>query len=133
MQAIIPNTHTHSRLQDSLLNAEERAVLYELDQAFLGDDEEEGEGPSVGCQACLHSCEQFLSDKGIISLIVTFFVAVVGVAMLVLYGELDLPVWVGELAQYIISAGVFGLASGGTNWIAITMLFYKIPFLSGSG
>lgn len=120
-------------LQDSLLNAEERAMLYELDQAFLGEDEEEGEVTMKSCRSYLHSCCHCLSDVGVISLIITVFITVVGVSLLVLYDQLNLPGWVGELSQYIISAGVFGLASGGTNWIALTMLFYKIPFLVGSG
>ncbi len=119
--------------QESLLDAEERAMLYELDQAFLREDEEEGEAAFVSFRSCLRSCKACLTDKGVVSLIVTLCIAVVGVALLVVYQELHLPTWVGELAQYIISAGVFGLASGGTNWIAIIMLFYKIPYLAGSG
>jgi len=33
-------------LQDTLLNEEERVVLYELDQAFLQDGDEEKQKPS---------------------------------------------------------------------------------------
>ena len=46
---------------------------------------------------------------------------------------LDLPREVDRLATYLISAGVFGVASGGTNAIAVIMLLYRIPCLFGSG
>jgi len=119
--------------QDTLLNEEERAVLYELDQAFLQDGDEEKQKPSGRCQRVLHTCEMIFSDKGVISLIASFFIMVIGVALLVLGRQLHLPPWVIEVSRYVISAGIFGLASGGTNWIAIVMLFYKIPLLVGSG
>ena len=115
------------------MSDEERAVLHELDQTFLKDDEEEGEGGASRCRAFLHSCEMVATDKGVVSLVVTFFIIVVGVALLVVVDAFHLPSWVEELSRYIISAGVFGLASGGTNWIAIIMLFYRIPLLIGSG
>jgi len=35
--------------------------------------------------------------------------------------------------EVILSIGLFALAGGLTNWIAIHMLFEKIPFLYGSG
>ena len=63
----------------------------------------------------------------------TFFIMVTGVVLLVLSRELDLPEWVEELSMYVISAGVFGLAGGGTNGIAVIMLLFKIPLLCGSG
>ena len=47
--------------------------------------------------------------------------------------SLGLPVEVDRLAVYLISAGVFGLASGGTNAIAVIMLLYRIPCMFGSG
>ena len=46
---------------------------------------------------------------------------------------LDWPIEVDRLSRYIISAGVFGLATGGTNAIAVLMLLYRIPFICGSG
>ena len=58
---------------------------------------------------------------------------VIGVVLLVVAQQPKLPSWVGEVAGYVVSAGAFGLAGGGTNWIAIAMLFYKIPLLVGSG
>ena len=64
----------------------------------------------------------------------TLAVMLVGVLLLVLVGPLDLPFWVDQLSRYIISAGVFGLASGGTNAVALLMLLYKLPAICvGSG
>ena len=105
-------------------------MLYELDQVFLRDEDEDQQKKLSTCQA---SCMMTISDKGVLSLMVTFIILVIGIVLLVLARGLQLPLWVDELSGYIISAGVFGLASGGTNWIAIVMLFYKIPLLVGSG
>ena len=66
-------------------------------------------------------------------MVVTFFIMAVGVALLVLVRELKLPFEVEELSMYFISAGVFGLAGGGTNAIAVFMLLFKIPLVCGSG
>ena len=108
-------------------------MLHELDQTFLRDDQGGETGQEKKCRACLNCCETVISDKAIVSLVITFFIVVVGVALLALARGLDLPNGVIKLSGYIISAGVFGLASGGTNWIAILMLFYKLPPLIGSG
>ena len=54
-------------------------------------------------------------------------------ALLVLVREQKLPFEVEELSMYFISAGVFGLAGGGTNAIAVFMLLFKIPLVCGSG
>lgn len=32
-----------------------------------------------------------------------------------------------------MSFGLFGLAGGVTNWVAVYMLFEKVPYLFGSG
>lgn len=107
-------------------------MLHELDQTFLRDDQGE-ERRETRCRACLHCCETVVSDKAVVSLVITFFIVVVGVALVALARGLQLPDWVVKLAGYIISAGVFGLASGGTNWVAILMLVFKLPPLIGSG
>lgn len=104
-------------------------MLYELDQTFLQDDEEEKKPPGC-CWRALHFCGIIFSDKGVISLVASLFIMVIGVVLLVVVQQ---PSWVREVAGYVISAGAFGLAGGGTNWIAITMLFYKIPLVVGSG
>lgn len=63
---------------------------------------------------------------------------VAGSLLLVIVKSLDdkehnIPKEVEQFSKYIISAGVFGLAGGGTNAIALFMLLYKIPLLYGSG
>ncbi len=120
-------------LQDNLLNDEERAVLYELDQSFLTDDDELGAVGSSKCSQCMRCCELVCLDKGTISMVITFLIMTIGVALLVLTIELEWPPQVKELSLYFISAGVFGLAGGGTNAIAVFMLLFKIPFVYGSG
>jgi uncharacterized membrane protein YheB (UPF0754 family) len=36
-------------------------------------------------------------------------------------------------SRYVLAFGLFGFAGGITNWLAVKMLFDKIPFLLGSG
>ena len=48
--------------------------------------------------------------------------------LITLYGAFS-PIYSAE----IFMAGLFGLSGGLTNWLAIHMLFEKIPFLFGSG
>lgn len=60
-------------------------------------------------------------------------VTLVGVGILFLARWKDGGVGVDLFGQYVVSAGVFGLASGGTNWLAVVGLFYKIPGFIGSG
>ena len=38
-----------------------------------------------------------------------------------------------EIARYFIAFGLFGFAGGFTNWLAIMMIFYRIPLVYGSG
>lgn len=121
--------------QESLLSDEEKAVLYELDQPFLKNELEEDHQRQLSsrCSSLLHVVWVIVSDKGVVSLILTFFILMIGVALLVLSRQLMLPHSVAELSRYLVVAGVFGLAGGGTNWIAVIMLIYRIPFLVGSG
>ncbi len=48
--------------------------------------------------------------------------------LITIYGTVS-PVYTAE----IFMAGLFGLSGGLTNWLAIHMLFEKVPFLFGSG
>ncbi|MBT8147852.1 MAG: DUF445 domain-containing protein, partial [Gammaproteobacteria bacterium] len=49
--------------------------------------------------------------------------------LLVLVGlALDEPV-----RQYVLNAGLFALSGGLTNWLAIYMLFERVPGFYGSG
>ena len=59
-------------------------------------------------------------NKSIITNLITLLITI--------YGAFS-PVYSAE----IFMAGLFGLSGGLTNWIAIHMLFEKIPFLFGSG
>lgn len=120
-------------LEDTLLNPEERAVLYELDRDLLKDSEDHDARMNTRFMSCLRSTKSLCCDKGNISLILTLVLAVLGASLLALSRGLDLPLWVHSVSNYVLSAGVFGLAGGGTNWLAIVMLFYRIPLLYGSG
>ena len=51
------------------------------------------------------------------------------VAALIFIGGYIAP----NYSEYLFSMGIFALSGGLTNWLAIHMLFEKIPFLFGSG
>ena len=106
-------------------------LLADLEQAEDGAEEPRRK-PGV-CRSCGKKCYSVCCDIGSINILVTVVVTVVGVLLLWSAVSLELPLWVDQLARYIISAGVFGLATGGTNAIAVLMLLYKIPFIVGSG
>lgn len=113
---------------------EERAVLLaELDQNEGGGGASEGKGKLSVCRNCGRHCYLLCCDIGSISIMATVALILVGVILLVIVRVQDLPLEVDQLARYIISAGVFGLATGGTNAIALLMLLYKIPLVCGSG
>jgi len=64
--------------------------------------------------------------KGNVANLITFFLMILG---FILVG-----IWPHTLPfQYILAFGLFGFAGGITNWLAIKMLFDKIPGLYGSG
>jgi len=65
-------------------------------------------------------------NKGTVSNLCSFFVMALGLALLKLYP--DFTAW-----RFIMSFGLFAFSGGFTNWLAIKMLFDKIPFLYGSG
>jgi len=66
------------------------------------------------------------ATKGNIANAVTFVIMVVGLVLV--------AIWPNTLPyQYILAFGLFGFAGGITNWLAIKMLFDKIPGLYGSG
>lgn len=80
-------------------------------------DEEEPEEPWY---------EKYL-NKGDISNCITAVIAGVGL-FLVLNDSTD-----GDAAEYIFAFGLFGFSGGITNWLAVKMLFDKVPGLIGSG
>ncbi len=51
------------------------------------------------------------------------------ILILITFSALFLPV----LSAEIFLAGLFGLSGALTNWVAVHMLFEKVPFLYGSG
>lgn len=109
-------------------------LLSELDKNEEGGSSSASDGKVRGChKACGRYCYLLWCDIGILSLMVTVVMTVVGVILLVLVRYLNLPYWVDQLSRYIISSGLFGLATGGTNAIAVLMLLYRIPFVCGSG
>ena len=59
-------------------------------------------------------------NKSLVTNITTFLITIYG---------LFSPIYSAE----IFMAGLFGLSGGMTNWLAIHMLFDKVPFLFGSG
>ena len=73
-------------------------------------------------------------DKGTVSNLISLAVLLVGLALsLAAVSEAALPVWVLLAAPWLLAAGVFGFAGGTTNWLAVRMLFDKVPLLYGSG
>eukprot|EP00037_Helgoeca_nana_P016411 m.154481 g.154481 ORF g.154481 m.154481 type:complete len:338 (+) comp23510_c0_seq1:53-1066(+) len=67
-----------------------------------------------------------LQDKGTISNMITFVIMIIGIA-----GALSAP---NDITWLCIRAiGLFGFSGGITNWMAIKMLFDRVPFLIGSG
>ena len=124
-------------MQDSLLSEEERA-LYELDQTFLHDvtavQEEHNALDHTQLRDCFRKCRVCCCyDKGLLSLAAMLVVTVIGIVILMVTRERDVSGSVEELGRYFLSAGVFGLASGGTNWLAVVGLFFKVPGFIGSG
>ena len=124
-------------LQRSLLDIEERAVLIaELEQ---NEDGEGGAGQEASKSKCCSwkTCRRrwysVCCDVGSISIMMVLSLVLVGVLMLVVVRSLGRPCWLDKLSRYIISAGIFGVATGGTNAIAVFMLLYKIPLICGSG
>ncbi|GAB5370710.1 hypothetical protein AAMO2058_001516600 [Amorphochlora amoebiformis] len=73
--------------------------------------------------------EEFLAqtvcEKGFLSNIVSLVFLIIGLAWRLTEDSLG--------ARYVLSFGLFGFAGGVTNWLAVKMLFDKIPFLYGSG
>jgi len=122
-------------VQRSLLDIEERAVLIaaDLDQNEDADSAGEAGKPHECWGSCRRRCYSVCCDIGSISILGTVVLILLGVILLVIVRALEWPIEVDRLSRYIISAGVFGLATGGTNAIAVLMLLYRVPFICGSG
>eukprot|EP00466_Bigelowiella_natans_P000095 jgi/Bigna1/84797/estExt_fgenesh1_pg.C_10078 len=66
-------------------------------------------------------------EKGFISNVITFAILIIGLLMRIGSSENN------TFARYVLTFGLFGFSGGVTNWLAVKMLFDKIPFLYGSG
>mmetsp|Transcript_4407 Transcript_4407/g.14599 ORF Transcript_4407/g.14599 Transcript_4407/m.14599 type:complete len:287 (-) Transcript_4407:7-867(-) len=85
-------------------------LFSDLDDDDANDLEEAWYGPLVR------------PNKGDASNFATFFIFVVGLVLRRVYGE-----------RLVLAFGLFGFAGGITNWLAVKMLFDRIPLLVGSG
>ena len=65
-------------------------------------------------------------NKGAVSNYITACFMVLGIALCAAFPT-SVP------CRYVLSFGLFGFAGGVTNWLAILMLFDRVPFLIGSG
>lgn len=72
----------------------------------------------------------WLADKGNLGIIITLNITIIGVFMMSITGH---GTSVRVLAQYLVSCGMFGVLGGLINWIALKLLFVKIPGIYGSG
>ena len=121
--------------QASLLNEEEKAVIHALDATLTPGGFSLEHEPSF-CTKCLSAV---LCDKGVISLLVMMTILITGVIVLgvsfisSLNLSDDQQHVMRTVGVFVVSAGVFGVAGGGANYLALLMLFYEIPFLFGTG
>jgi len=65
-------------------------------------------------------------NKGTLSNVSTFLIMLIGIILTRLAPE-------AIIGQFIFNFGLFGFSGGITNWLAIRMLFDRIPLLYGSG
>jgi hypothetical protein len=80
---------------------------------------------AADCNYLLHLHRKYI-NKGDISNIITFIIMIVGIALKVT-SSYSLAI------EYVLAFGLFGFAGGLTNWLAVKMLFDRVPGLIGSG
>jgi|EP00945_MAST-04E_sp_MAST-4E-sp1_P007116 translation elongation factor EF-1beta/uncharacterized membrane protein YheB (UPF0754 family) len=73
-----------------------------------------------------HTFQELYCTYGSVSNYVTFSLLVIGMILQWAFPNTS-------AIPYLLSFGLFGFAGGFTNWLAVKMLFDKIPFLYGSG
>lgn len=77
--------------------------------------------------------------KGFLSNTATFCVMLAGAVMRAFADDESLPMAeatrgaLEDMSRWVLSFGVFGFAGGITNWLAVKMLFDRVPGLYGSG
>ena len=73
-------------------------------------------------------------DKGTVSNLASFSTLAIGLALTLAGDRPDaLPPFLRSVAPWLLAGGVFGFAGGVTNWLAVKMLFDRVPLLYGSG
>ena len=73
-------------------------------------------------------------EKGTVSNAISFCLLTVGLVMTTESGEgVFSQIQVGQVGPWVLAAGLFGFAGGITNWLAVKMLFDRVPLLYGSG
>jgi len=90
-------------------------------------DKDNNEGVVMKTKCCKSRC---CNDKGFWSNFITFLIMVVGLFFILTRAN---NVYYDTIGQFIFSFGLFGFSGGITNWLAVKMLFDRIPFLIGSG
>eukprot|EP00116_Pleurobrachia_bachei_P006749 sb/3467011/ len=80
---------------------------------------------------CGERCLGCVTDKGNVSLVLSVIIVTMG--SLCLFVTDVTNVQSQAAGRYLMSIGLFAFSGGLTNWIAIQMLFYKIPLVYGSG
>ena len=74
------------------------------------------------------SCSTIISkQKGNLSNLITFLIFIFGILLYTLVDSNH------TFIKFILSAGIFGFSGGITNWLAVKMLFERVPLLYGSG
>ncbi|XP_070575839.1 uncharacterized protein [Ptychodera flava] len=111
-----------SRLYNSTGNESESAVLIES---------------NIGNPEILHKeqlCGWSCCSKVVLSLTVSAVIMIIGVVLieaLKIHREIPLPVM--NFLYVFRAIGIFGFSGGAANWVAIKLVFYRIPGLIGSG
>jgi len=118
----------------------------EAPSIYVTADEPSNKQPSVATncsrnvlleetQSCctIDSVLKCVYNKATISNLITGLIMVTGIVLSEVFHENELgKSWVNAF-KLIRAFGLFGFAGGMTNWLAIRMMFDKIPFLIGSG
>eukprot|EP00002_Diphylleia_rotans_P023370 TRINITY_DN4598_c0_g1_i1.p1 TRINITY_DN4598_c0_g1~~TRINITY_DN4598_c0_g1_i1.p1 ORF type:complete len:295 (+),score=77.82 TRINITY_DN4598_c0_g1_i1:53-937(+) len=105
--ALISQSYTRVKEQEQAKTETSRKEVY----SFLNEENK--------------SCWELHFTKGTVSNYITFLLMVLG---FIIKNNAD-----ETTGEYILAVGLFGFSGGITNWLAVKMLFDKIPFIYGSG
>ncbi|KAL5272267.1 hypothetical protein ACHWQZ_G000475 [Mnemiopsis leidyi] len=82
-----------------------------------------------GEESIPQKCLACVTDKGNIALAFSILIICIGsTSMFAVKNPVS-----DDAGKFLMSIGLFAFSGGFTNWIAIQMLFYKIPLVYGSG